>query len=335
MSMLSNSLRLAGCALALGAALLGQGARAADYPDRPVMMMVPYPAGGASDSIARVMATPVSKQLGQPVLVENLGGVSGALGAQKVLGAKADGYYLFQGSPNELILSPIANPAVKLKSEDFRLVQMIGMAPLVIVARADLPANSADELVALARARSASQPLTFGSVGVGSLYHVLGEHMARTIGANMMHVPYKGGAPLMQDIGGGQVDLAILPLSQQQVALAEQGRIKLLASLDPQRSQLPALKAVPSVNEGQLLKGFNFTTWTGYFVKRDTPEDVVSRLNAALNTAMQDPAVKDSLAHQNIEVSAPMSAEQANAMYRAETERFREISSHVKLAGNQ
>ena len=332
--MLSNGLRLAGCALALGAALLGQGARAADYPDRPVMMMVPYPAGGASDSIARVVASPVSKQLGQPVLVENLGGVSGALGAQKVLGAKADGYYLFQGSPNELILSPIANPAVKLKSEDFRLVQMIGMAPLVIVARADLPANNADELVALAHSRSATQPLTFGSVGVGSLYHVLGEHMARTIGANMMHVPYKGGAPLMQDIGGGQVDLAILPLSQQQVALAEQGRIKLLATLEPQRSQLPALKSVPSVNEGQLLKGFNFTTWTGYFVKRDTPQDVVSRLNAALNAAMQDPAVKDSLAHQNIEVSAPMSAEQADAMYRAETERFREISSHMKLAGN-
>lgn len=333
--MLSNGLRLAGCALALGAALLAQGARAADYPDRPVMMMVPYPAGGASDSIARVVAPPVSKQLGQPVLVENLGGVSGALGAQKVLGAKADGYYLFQGSPNELILSPIANPAVKLKSEDFRLVQMIGMAPLVIVARADLPANNADELVTLARSRSATQPLTFGSVGVGSLYHVLGEHMARTIGANMMHVPYKGGAPLMQDIGGGQVDLAILPLSQQQVALAEQGRIKLLASLDPQRSQLPALKTVPSVNEGQLLKGFNFTTWTGYFVKRDTPQDVVARLNAALNAAMQDAAVKDSLAHQNIEVSAPMSAEQADAMYRAETERFREISSHMKLAGNQ
>ncbi|MGS1008407.1 tripartite tricarboxylate transporter substrate binding protein [Achromobacter anxifer] len=332
--MLSNGLRLAGCALALGAALLGQGARAADYPDRPVMMMVPYPAGGASDSIARVVASPVSKQLGQPVLVENLGGVSGALGAQKVLGAKADGYYLFQGSPNELILSPIANPAVKLKSEDFRLVQLIGMAPMVIVARADLPANNADELVTLARSRSATQPLTFGSVGVGSLYHVLGEHMARTIGANMMHVPYKGGAPLMQDIGGGQVDLAILPLSQQQVALAEQGRIKLLATLEPQRSQLPALKSVPSVNEGQLLKGFNFTTWTGYFVKRDTPQDVVARLNAALNAAMQDPAVKDSLAHQNIEVSAPMSAEQADAMYRAETERFREISSHMKLAGN-
>ncbi len=332
--MLFNPLRLAGCALALGAALLGQGAQAADYPSRPVMMMVPYPAGGASDAIARVVAPPVSKQLGQPVLVENLGGVSGALGAQKVLTARPDGYYLFQGSPNELILAPIANPAVKLKSEDFRLVQMIGMAPLVVVARSDLPAANADELVALARSRSGSQPLTFGSVGVGSLYHVLGEHLARTIGANMVHVPYKGGAPLMQDLGGGQVDIAILPLSQQQVALAEQGRIKLLASLDPQRSALPALKAVPSVNEGQSLKGFNFTTWTGYFVKRDTPENVVLQLHAALNAAMQDPAVKESLQYQNIEVSAPMSAEQADAMYRAETERFREISSHVQLAGN-
>ncbi|WP_338880550.1 tripartite tricarboxylate transporter substrate binding protein [Achromobacter veterisilvae] len=332
--MLFNPLRLAGCALALGAALLGQGAQAADYPSRPVMMMVPYPAGGASDAIARVVAPPVSKQLGQPVLVENLGGVSGALGAQKVLTARPDGYYLFQGSPNELILAPIANPAVKLKSEDFRLVQMIGMAPLVVVARSDLPAANADELVALARSRSGSQPLTFGSVGVGSLYHVLGEHLARTIGANMVHVPYKGGAPLMQDLGGGQVDIAILPLSQQQVALAEQGRIKLLASLDPQRSALPALKTVPSVNEGQSLKGFNFTTWTGYFVKRDTPENVVLQLHAALNAAMQDPAVKESLQYQNIEVSAPMSAEQADAMYRAETERFREISSHVQLAGN-
>ena len=135
------------------------------------------PAGGASDAIARVVAAPTSRQLGQPVLVENLGGVSGALGAQKVLSARADGYYLFQGSPNELILAPLANASVKLKSEDFQLVQMIGLAPLVIVARKDLPANNADELRKLARAR-ATQPLSFGSVGVGSLYHVLGEHGA-------------------------------------------------------------------------------------------------------------------------------------------------------------
>ncbi|MFG0230706.1 tripartite tricarboxylate transporter substrate binding protein [Achromobacter sp. 413638] len=332
MGTLSGCLRLAGCMLALGATLMSQGASAADYPSRPVMIMVPYPAGGASDAIARVVAAPTSRQLGQPVLVENLGGVSGALGAQKVLSARADGYYLFQGSPNELILAPLANASVKLKSEDFQLVQMIGLAPLVIVARKDLPANNADELVKLARSRAATQPLSFGSVGVGSLYHVLGEHMARTIGAEMMHVPYKGGAPLMQDMGGGQVDFAILPLAQQHVALAEQGRVKLLGTLSPRRSALPALAAVPSVNEGELLKGFNFTTWTGYFVKRDTPADVVARLHAALNAAMQDAEVKRGLETQNIEVSAPMTPAEADAMYQAETVRFREISSHVKLA---
>ena len=136
----------------------------------------------------------------------------------------------------------------------------------------------------------------------------------------------------MQDMGGGQVDFAILPLAQQHVALAEQGRVKLLGTLSPRRSALPALAAVPSVNEGELLKGFNFTTWTGYFVKRDTPADVVARLHAALNAAMQDAEVKRGLETQNIEVSAPMTPAEADAMYQAETVRFREISSHVKLA---
>ena len=146
----------------------------------------PLPAG-ASDAIARVVAAPTSRQLGQPVLVENLGGVSGALGAQKVLSARADGYYLFQGSPNELILAPLANASVKLKSEDFLLVQMIGLAPLVIVARKDLPANNADELVKLARApRSRSASAAWAWARCITCW----ANMARTIGAEMMHVPW-------------------------------------------------------------------------------------------------------------------------------------------------
>ena len=115
------------------------------------------------------------------------------------------------------------------------------------------------------------------------------------------------------------------------MALAEQGRVKLLGTLSRAAAPLPALAAVPSVNEGELLKGFNFTTWTGYFVKRDTPADG-GAAHAALNAAMQDTEVKRGLETQNIEVSAPMTPAEADAMYRAETVRFREISSHVKLA---
>ena len=143
------------------AAALAQG-----WPAKPVNLMVPYPAGGPSDAIARIFNTPLGKELGQQVLVESLGGVSGAMAAQKVLGAPADGYYVFQGSPNEVILSPLANAAVKLKSEDFRLVHPVADAVMVFVTRKDLGVNSVDELIALAK-KSDDKPLTYGSVGVG------------------------------------------------------------------------------------------------------------------------------------------------------------------------
>lgn len=309
---------------------LAGSALAAD-PAKPVMLMVPYPAGGLSDAIARIVNDRLGKQLGQQVLVENLGGVSGSLGAQKVLNAPADGNALFQGSPNELILAPLANAAVKLKSEDFRLVQMIGVLPMVILARKELPANTADELVTLARRVAKTKPLTYGSVGYGSFYHVLGEHMAQTIGAEMTHIPYKGGAPLLQDLGGGELDFVMFPVSQQQLGLAEQGRIKIIAGLSATRVDLPALKSIPSVNEGNLLKGFNFNFWTGYFVRKNTPEDVVQRLNKALSAVLSDPQVRSQLEAQNVFVAQPLSVAEADKAYPAETTRFRDIAKAIKL----
>ena len=151
----------------IAALLLSAGAALAQsYPTKPVNLMVPYPAGGPSDAIARIFNTQLGKELGQQVLVENLGGVSGALAAQKVLAAPADGYYVFQGSPNEVILSPLANAAVKLKTEDFRLVHPVADAVMVFVTRKDLPVSNVDELIALAR-KSADKPLTYGSVEIG------------------------------------------------------------------------------------------------------------------------------------------------------------------------
>ena len=137
--------------LALGMALAGSPGFAADpYPTKPVTLMVPYPPGGLSDSIARALSTPLGKALGQPVIVENLGGVSGALAAQKLLNTPADGSMIFLGSPGELILPPLANAAIKYRTEDFRMLTQLTVNPLVLVARKDLPANTVDELVALA-----------------------------------------------------------------------------------------------------------------------------------------------------------------------------------------
>lgn len=309
--------------------LLGVGAAFAQaYPAKPVNLMVPYPAGGPSDAIARILFNPLGKELGQQVLVENLGGVSGALAAQKVLAAPADGYYVFQGSPNEMILSPLANAAVKLKAEDFRLVHPVADAVMVFVARKDLPANSVDELIGLAR-KSADQPLTYGSVGIGSLYHLILENVQTLTGVKLAHVPYKGNAPLLQDIAGGQVDFAVLVYSAAMGAMAEQGRLKVLGQLGAQRSEL--LKNVPTASEGQALKHFAYKTWTGFMVPKNTPEDVVNRLHTAIGKSLQNPAVRAQLAAQTQMASPPMTLAESARFYEAETARYRAIAKQINL----
>ena len=164
-------------------ATLALGAAAQSYPTKPVTLMVPYSAGGLSDNIARRVNVPLAATLGQPAIIENLGGASGSIAAQKVVNAPSDGYMVFQGSPNELILAPMVTGA-RLKAEDFRLVQAVGDGVMVFVARKDLPANSVDELVALAR-KSADRPLNYGSVGVGSLYHLILEKAQQEAGIQM------------------------------------------------------------------------------------------------------------------------------------------------------
>jgi tripartite-type tricarboxylate transporter receptor subunit TctC len=309
--------------LAASAAAFAQGASG-----KPVNLMVPYPAGGPSDAIARIFNTPLGQALGQQVLVENLGGVAGALGAQKVLAAPADGQYVFQGSPNEVILSPLANAAVKLKPEDFRLVHPVADAVMVFVTRKDLGVNSVDELVALAR-KSAAKPLTYGSVGIGSLYHLILEQAQAQAGIQLAHVPYKGNAPLLQDIAGGQVDFAVLVYSASMGALAEQGRLKVIAQLGAQRSEL--LKNLPTVSEGQALKNFSYKIWTGFMVPRSTPEDVVQRLHAAIGKTLQDPAVRSALAAQTQLAAAPMSLADSARFFEAETARYRAIARQINL----
>ncbi len=316
--------------LALIASLLfsAGAAIAQGYPNKPINLMVPYPAGGPSDAIARIFNNQLGKELGQQVLVENLGGVSGALAAQKVLSAPADGYNIFQGSPNEVILSPLANAAVKLKTEDFRLVHPVADAVMVFVTRKDLPVNSVDELIALAR-KSSDKPLTYGSVGIGSLYHLILENVQATTGVKLAHVPYKGNAPLLQDIGGGQVDFAVLVYSAAMGALAEQGRMKVIGQLGAQRSDL--LKNVPAANEGQALKNFSYKIWTGFMVPKNTPEDVVNRLHAAIGKTLQDPAVRSQLAAQTQVAAAPMTLAESARFFETETSRYRNIAKQINL----
>ncbi|WP_427913483.1 tripartite tricarboxylate transporter substrate binding protein [Ramlibacter sp. MMS24-I3-19] len=312
----------------LAGALLALGAHADTYPAKPVSLVVPYPAGGPSDAIARIFNTALGKELGQPVLVENLGGAGGTIAAQKVLSAPADGYTVFQGSPNEVILSPLAISSVRLKAEDFRLVAPIADAVMVVLTRKDLPVSNVDELIALAR-KSGDKPLSYGSVGVGSLYHFIVENMQQVSGFKATHVPYKGNAPLLQDIGGGQVDFAVLVYSAAMGAMADQGRLKVIGQLGAQRSDL--LKNVPTVSEGQVLKNFQYKTWTGFMVPKNTPEPVVQRLHAAIGKTLRDPDVISQLKLQTQEPSPVMSLPDATRYFETEMARYRAVAKSINL----
>lgn len=319
------------CALVFAAATLVAGtALAQTYPSKPVNLMVPYPAGGVSDTIARIVEKPLGKALGQLVIIENLGGVSGALGAQKVLGAPADGYQLFQGSPNELILAPLAISAVKYKSDSFRLVQMISVGQLAVYTRPDLPAKTMDELIDYARKEAAAgRPLTYASVGPGSFYHLMGAQLSKVTGIPMTHVPYKGGAPANQDLIGGRVDIFITVWAKTYQQLAETGKIKVLALLNSERRK--GLEQYPAITETKALKDFTFNLWTGYFVEKDTPEPVVETLHKALNQALAEPSVHDGIVTLGSQPAKPLSLQEAARFYVDETVRFRAIAKGIQL----
>lgn len=316
-------------ALLAGLVLAGS-AWAQAFPAKPVSLMVPYPAGGLSDVIARTINTSLAKQLGQPVIVENLGGASGGIAAQKVLNTPADGHMIFQGSPNELILAPLANAAIKYKSEDFRLVQMISINPLAMFARKDLPAANGDELVAYAKKTAAAgKPLTYASVGPGSMYHLLGEHMSKLSGVPMTHVPYKGAAPAQQDLMAGEVDIFMTPYGKGPVQLAEDGKLKVVAALSLERQDM--IKKAPTLNESTALKGFVFETWAGYFVHKDTPEAVVVALHKALSEVANDPAIRSALEAQAMVVPRPQSLAGMSKVYADNTSRYRSIAKAMNL----
>ncbi len=300
------------------------------YPSKAVSLMVPYPAGGLSDVIARTVNNTLSKNMGQPVIVENLGGASGSIAAQKVLNAPSDGHIIFQGSPNELILAPLAISAVKFKSEDFRLVQMIATAQIGFLARKDLPVKNVDEFIDYARKQAqAGRPITYASVGTGSFYHLLGEHLSQVTSIPMTHVPYKGAAPANQDLLGGQVDIFLAPFGKAYDELQKQGKLKVLAMLNSER--LESVKDYPAITERNALKNFTFNIWTGYFVKKDTPEAVVQVIHKAITDSLTDPTVRGGLEANSQLVAKPLSLQAVGKAYTDGTAQFRAIAKSINL----
>lgn len=311
-------------------AILGLAGTAAaqTFPAKQVTLMVPYPAGGPSDFFARQLQPAAGKNLGESVIVENVGGGSGTIGVSRALSAPADGHTLIMGSPMELILAPMAIQGVRYKAEDVKLVAHIASTSTILAVRSNLGVNSVADLIALAK-NSANRPLSYGSVGNGSLYHIIGEKFSQQAKVPLTHIPYRGIAPLLTDLMGGQIDMAFLPMAGSVMQTINDGKVRGLAVTakqpHPLFSSFPALATMPGMESMQ------FDIWAGIQVHKDTPDAVVQRLNQAFNAAAQNPDVRKALeASGNYMAGARNPAELAN-LYKQETERYRAIAKSINL----
>ena len=268
-------LRLALAVVACAAA----SATAQAYPDKPVRIVVPFPPGGSVDIVARTVGEALTGSLGQPFVVENRAGASGNIGAAYAAKADPDGYTLLMVSAGVLAANEHLYIKLPFKPlEDFAPVVRIADQPNILMVHPSVPANNVQELIALAKARQ----LTVGSAGIGTGQDIAAQLFMQQSGVKMLHVPYKGGAPALQDLLGGQIDL-MFETSPTALPYVKTGKLKALGITTARRS--PLMPDLPTVAEGGL-PGYEAITWIGLVAPAGTPQAVVDQLNAAVRKAM-------------------------------------------------
>ena len=322
-------------ALALLAGVLAAAGSAAawaqaGWPTRAVSLMVPWPAGGPSDFVARHLQPDVQKALGQPMVIENLGGVGGAMGVQKALNA-TDGHTLILGSPIDLIIPPLTIASVKYKPTDMRMVAQLIKAPLVLLARKDLPAGNIDELLALA-ARS-GKPLALANTGPGTMFHLVGEKFAQQAGMQLLHVPYRGSSQALTDLMGGQVDLMFTIFAGAVPATIADGKVKAIGLATAQA--LPRFPHIGPLAAHARLKDFEFDSWAGIMAPRQMPDAVVARLNQAFYDALKNPQTRAAFEAAGNQVMSPMAPAELDRVFQAETARYQAIARSINLQPQQ
>lgn len=270
--------------LALTCALVATTA-AAEYPDKPITIVVPFAAGGPTDKVARDLGDVLRKQLNQTIIIDNVGGAGGTLGATKVAKASPDGYTLLLHHIG-LSTAPALYRNMPYKTlEDFEFLGMINEVPMTLVGRPTLPASTFPELLKWIEANKGK--INLANAGLGAASHLCGLLFQQSLKVDMTTVPYKGTAPAMTDLLGGQVDLMCdqTTNTSQQI---ETGKVKAFGVTTQKRLLTPALAKLPTLDESGL-KGFNVTIWHGVYAPKGTPKAVQDRFNTALRNALKDP----------------------------------------------
>lgn len=279
-----------GLAMAAASALaLGAAAQAQEFPDRPVTLVVPFAAGGSTDVVARIIGQKMADDLGQQVVVENVAGAGGNLGADRVARAEADGYTILMGTVATHALNPLILKTKPYDPEkDFAPVSLLVLVPNVLVVNPELPAKNVAELIALLKA--APEQYSYASSGNGTPLHLSGELFKKMAGVSIQHVPYKGAGPALNDVIGNQVPIMFdnLPSSSGHI---KSGTLRALAVTTKERA--PSFPDVPTIAE--TVPGYETYTWNALFAPAGTPKEAIDRLNAAAKKALADPTVAEKM----------------------------------------
>ncbi|WP_082987945.1 Bug family tripartite tricarboxylate transporter substrate binding protein [Bordetella bronchialis] len=319
---IAHAVAVVGLCLGLGWA---SGARAGDYPDRPLRLVVPFPPGGATDLMARALARDLGEKLGQSVVVENRGGAGGAIGAETVANAAPDGYTLLYSTMGVLTINPSLYPKLRYAPQkSFAPISLTNLTTNLLVVNNDLPVKSAADLAELARRRPGE--LTFSSSGNGTTSHLAGEMFKSAAQVDIRHIPYKGTSGAINDFLAGRISM-MFDTSSNFIELVKQGKIKALGVTSAQR--LPVLPDVPSISESPGFADYEVTLWSGVLAPAGTPRAVIDRLNKDIRDVMLAPRMVSLMAEYGIRTTHSTPEEFAERI-RSDTRRWAQV---IKRAG--
>ena len=311
-------------AIALCSAFAFTGAAHAQYPTKPIKIVVPFPAGGTTDILARAVAADLQKAFGQAVVVENKAGAGGNIGSDSVAKSSPDGYTLLMGTVGTHAINVSLYPKMPYDAvKDFAPVSLVAGVPNVLVASPSFPVNSVKDLVDAAK--KAPDKITFASSGSGTSIHLSGELFKQLAGVQMTHVPYKGSSAALPDVISGQVNV-MFDNAPSVIQHIRGGKLKAVAVTSDKRS--PALPGVPTIAESGL-PGFEASSWFGVLAPAATPKDIVDKLSGAIAKSLQTPEMKERLAGQGA-VAVGNTPEQFSAHIKSEIDKWSKV---VKASG--